>query len=84
MVSFTPGTDTKRPFASGPVVQRGGRRAAKKTAKWITSNVFLVWAVLSVAQTVVHFTTAFATHPNADLQAIRLYMTEGIFNTITA
>lgn len=57
---------------------------AKKTATWITSNMFLVWAVLSVAQTVIHFTTAFVAHPNAEVQAIRLYMTEGLFSIMTA
>ena len=48
------------------------------------SNVFLVWAVLSVAQTVVHFTMAFVGNPNVEVQTIRLFLTEGFFNAATA
>ncbi|KAJ9127395.1 hypothetical protein QFC24_000802 [Naganishia onofrii] len=61
-----------------------GQRTARKTAKWITSNVFIVWAVLSLAQTVVHFVTAFLGNPDVEQQSIRLYLAEGLFNTVTA
>jgi hypothetical protein len=62
----------------------GGRRVARKTAKWVMSNVFLVWAVLSIAQTVIHFSMAFAASPNVEVQTIRLFLTEGFFNAATA
>ncbi|KAJ9114295.1 hypothetical protein QFC22_005747 [Naganishia vaughanmartiniae] len=61
-----------------------GKRAAKKTAKWITSNVFIVWLALSVCQTVIHYIIAFYGNPDVQSQTIRLYLAEGIFNTLTA
>ncbi|KAJ9106751.1 hypothetical protein QFC19_003063 [Naganishia cerealis] len=76
--SFTP-THEHKPRPSLP-----GKRVARKTGKWITSNVFIVWAVLSVAQTVIHYITAFLGDPNVEQQSIRLYLTEGFFNTATA
>ncbi|KAJ9106741.1 hypothetical protein QFC19_003053 [Naganishia cerealis] len=81
ITSFTSTYDTElrpRPFLPG------GKRAARKTAKWITSNVFIVWAVLSVVQTVIHYVNAFFGNPNVEEQSIRLFIAEGLFNTATA
>lgn len=77
-MSFAPSTKRN----SQPSIP--GQRTARKTAKWITSNVFIVWAVLSLAQTVVHFVTAFLGNPDVEQQSIRLYLAEGLFNTVTA
>ncbi|KAJ9096427.1 hypothetical protein QFC21_005249 [Naganishia friedmannii] len=76
--SFVPTADPK------PRTSILGKRAARKTAKWISSNVFIVWVVLSLAQTVVHFMTAFLDGPDVEQQSIRLYLTEGLFNSLTA
>ncbi|KAJ9114294.1 hypothetical protein QFC22_005746 [Naganishia vaughanmartiniae] len=76
--SFIPSLEPKlRPSSS-----RNG--ATRKTAKWISSNVFIVWLSLSVAQTAVHFIAAFVDSPDVEQQSVRIYLAEGLFNSITA
>jgi hypothetical protein len=78
--SFTPSYPMERKSRAF----RPGKRVARKTAKWITSNVFIVWAVLSVVQTVIHYITAFLNHPNVEQQTVRIFLTESLFNSATA
>lgn len=80
MTSFTPTYVTERKARAF----RPGKRVARKTAKWITSNVFIVWAGLAVAQTLVHYITAFLKHPNVEQQTVRIFLTESLFNSLTA
>jgi hypothetical protein len=89
-VSLIKKLSTRRSFGITSYLERKprpsipGKHAARKTAKWITSNVFIVWLVLSVAQTVIHYIIALYGDPNIQNQTIRLYLAEGIFSAITA
>ncbi|KAJ9114293.1 hypothetical protein QFC22_005745 [Naganishia vaughanmartiniae] len=78
--SFTPTYPMERKLRAF----RPGKHAARKTARWITSNVFIVWAALSVVQTVIHYITAFVNHPNVEQQTVRIFLTESLFNSVTA
>jgi hypothetical protein len=55
---------------------RGGKRPGKIT-RYLNSNIFMVWVVLSVVATIAHASVPFAGETDVMQQNIRIFLFEG-------